>query len=300
MGKSLKSHAFTHMKDYHPEEALKEVMNPSLWTWKVYSSPNTVFERVVKEAVMIKLSMANPNELNLNGREEFGFYELPEVSINGKRNFTETSEFISETNISVDDLVQAELLLAGGRKRGGAQGDFTELNMDGAKSSKRIKLIPNNDNVIPPSTSYPHSILKFANVMDLDEKILSKSMRNSNQSDKKSDPQTPLLIPHSTLNPNDSVSVSIPSKDMPSKNYAGSDVRYKLIPTSDKPSVGLAEHNKVKQKAKPVDKPRLVQSRMESFFHDHTSRTPIKTLIRLKPKQSTSSPLLDRKIITKS
>ena len=99
--RSQKSHAYQHYIECHPE-ALNMDMDPSQWTWAVHSSPRTCFERVVNEAVKIKLSMATRGELNLNGREEFGQYELPEVQMNGRRDWEEIEDPTCPTGTPID------------------------------------------------------------------------------------------------------------------------------------------------------------------------------------------------------
>ena len=55
----------------------------------------------------IKLSMANKDERNLNGREEFGYYQLPEISVDGSTKCYNDNKGNSvhggEVKVTIDD-----------------------------------------------------------------------------------------------------------------------------------------------------------------------------------------------------
>ena len=78
------SHAYPHLQEYHPELADLETIDPKWFKWEVVGSARNCFERLVWEAVRIKISRHNPTEITLNNKDEFGSYELPELTIAGK------------------------------------------------------------------------------------------------------------------------------------------------------------------------------------------------------------------------
>ena len=105
--KSMKSHSFLHLQEYHEEEAAKKTMDPSLWKWEIFTAPRTSFEWISMEAVQIKLSMRRRDEINLNGREEFGQYELPEIKMNGRGSDEEEMEEAEKMSRKKMDLLTA-------------------------------------------------------------------------------------------------------------------------------------------------------------------------------------------------
>ena len=76
------SHAWKHLMDEHEEE-LADIETKDLhllYEWKVERKCQTAFERTVAEAVLIQLSSEGPAQV-LNIKEEWGAYEVPELSV---------------------------------------------------------------------------------------------------------------------------------------------------------------------------------------------------------------------------
>ena len=74
------------------------------FTWEVEKSGKSSFERTVGEAVMISLSVRDHTEKTLNSREEWGSYELPELSVKERRLRREVLEKDPDRKIIKDDL----------------------------------------------------------------------------------------------------------------------------------------------------------------------------------------------------
>ena len=74
------SPAWRHIKDCHPDMEGAEDL-PSLFKWDVLRRCRTAFERVVSEVVLIQESVDRQEETNLNSREEWGAYTVPELSL---------------------------------------------------------------------------------------------------------------------------------------------------------------------------------------------------------------------------
>lgn len=89
-GSSSKSHAYQHLLEHHQDVLARERDADAAdrykhFEWKVHSSCRTSFERVVREAIVIKLSMADGSITTMNARDEYGHYEIPELGIKGEK-----------------------------------------------------------------------------------------------------------------------------------------------------------------------------------------------------------------------
>ena len=80
------SHAWTHVWDSHREiaELTDEKDLHRLFGWEVQKKCKTAFERTVSEAVLIEMSISSKDE-TLNSREEWGAYEVPELTIKERK-----------------------------------------------------------------------------------------------------------------------------------------------------------------------------------------------------------------------
>ena len=174
LAKSKKSHAWWHIEECHEDEAKQELPSLAWWKWSLKEAPISCFSRVVGEAVYIKLSMANKSEKNLNGREEFGFYELPQISINGKtignvedKDELNTAEPRSELMDNAELDLNRALNNSKRRSRDEDRKSVPVLSSDVkavSVSNKRLKLqLPEVRNS------------RYTSITDLEEKILSKS-----------------------------------------------------------------------------------------------------------------------------
>ena len=86
------SHAWEHVREYHPEmvdvdnEGLLRVME-----WEVVKVCKSAFERGVSEAIFIQLGF-DSNDITMNSREEWGSYDLPELTLKERQSRREKLE----------------------------------------------------------------------------------------------------------------------------------------------------------------------------------------------------------------
>ena len=81
------SHAWRHLREEHLVEASKEGVDLTrMFKWEIEKACKSSFDGAVSEAVLISLSVRDPGERTVNSREEWGSYQLPELSIKERQN----------------------------------------------------------------------------------------------------------------------------------------------------------------------------------------------------------------------
>ena len=69
----------------NPDLADQEYQDPNWFKWEIVGTTRTCFERLIWEAVRIKMGRGNCEEITMNNKDEFGSYELPELVIDGAK-----------------------------------------------------------------------------------------------------------------------------------------------------------------------------------------------------------------------